>query len=502
MPYAIVESTDAIGKKELLIVPETWIQTDTQKATYVSWPNARTISKLRALLEDESSVPSVAWERQECEVICRNIPSLDSADKLMETMQKQCTDQSSISVMDADEMIVSECSSEDEAEVKNEQPKAGEENQEIEEDPLVDMRPFPQLLNLIFELKSLMEYNQQEIGKKLEEGFFRIQKTIISLAEKNHDWIRKDLHLNSVCEHGMERFKINVFKTKEELDVFEQKLNDAKYKKKVQNWIDFAVGHTQTANHRMHELIDLIFDRKLFASFSWTGAAGTKHALRECVNIVGLFEYAANSGVERVSDVSIATFFQRKLNHATARLLSMTGARRPVPRNRSSTQSKRKKNENANAQQTNRGDQADTKQPSPSKTSEKIQKQVVTCEQPPSTDDTRADSSVTKKRPAAAITAQRIKEQAKLLIRNYQKHQPSVSLKPTRSSYVPITLSPVKSMEEMDALEAQLNDSECKKHVQNWINATVGHMPDNHSRMVELIDHLIDPNLLQNFNWS
>uniref|UniRef100_A0A182N3V3 Uncharacterized protein n=1 Tax=Anopheles dirus TaxID=7168 RepID=A0A182N3V3_9DIPT len=54
----------------------------------------------------------------------------------------------------------------------------------------------------------------------------------------------------------------------------------------------------------------------------------------------------------------------------------------------------------------------------------------------------------------------------------------------------------------MDAFEAQLNDSECRKHVHNWINCTVGHMPDNHSRMVELIDRLIDHNLLRNFNWS
>uniref|UniRef100_A0A182N3V4 DUF4806 domain-containing protein n=1 Tax=Anopheles dirus TaxID=7168 RepID=A0A182N3V4_9DIPT len=273
MPYAVVESTDAIGKKELFIAPETWIQTDPLKTTYLSWPNVRTISKLRALLADEFSVPSVVWERQECEVICRNIPSLESADKLLDTMQKQCKEQSSISVMDADEMIVSECSTEDESSPQNDPFNAIEENleltaQEKEEDPLVDMKPFPQLLNLIFELKSLIEYNQQEIGKKLEEGFFRVQRTIISLTEKNHEWIRKDLHLNSVCEHGMERFKINAFKTKEELDVFEQQLNDAEYKKKVQNWIDFAVGHTQTANHRMHELIDLIFDRKLFACFT------------------------------------------------------------------------------------------------------------------------------------------------------------------------------------------------------------------------------------------
>ncbi|XP_053677070.1 uncharacterized protein LOC128727209 [Anopheles nili] len=88
MPYALVELTDARGCKELVPVPETWIEQRDRAVSYLCWPNTKNINILNMLVADEQSKPSPIWETHKCEVKRTSIPSFLLAGKMANIRQK------------------------------------------------------------------------------------------------------------------------------------------------------------------------------------------------------------------------------------------------------------------------------------------------------------------------------------------------------------------------------------------------------------------------------
>uniref|UniRef100_A0A182SDH5 DUF4806 domain-containing protein n=1 Tax=Anopheles maculatus TaxID=74869 RepID=A0A182SDH5_9DIPT len=130
-----------------------------------------------------------------------------------------------------------------------------------------------------------------------------------------------------------EKFKLDILRDVEELEKFEERLNDDEYLKKVCGWIDVSLGLVRESEHRMHIILDQIFDRKLFATYSWTGAGKDKRALNVLKNVLGLFEHAGTTPMQRVDSLTVERFMRKKLHNSGTRALAK-GVRKSLPHSR------------------------------------------------------------------------------------------------------------------------------------------------------------------------
>ncbi|XP_564475.2 uncharacterized protein LOC3291225 [Anopheles gambiae] len=347
MPYTLVETTTPTGGKELLAAPAAWIQKKADGTAYLCWPFARSIRKLNTLFQDEYSIPSEVWERLECEILCRNILSLSSADKMIETMESSWLNEpkpaARVTVQRSNDPFANRLSN------GGVQKLLSSPTAEPDDDPLGDVKPCPQMLDLLYELKSLILANQEELRQNLKEGFGRVDKSVKSMNDKylesnavQYELGRADANAfqagrmdANVCQlvEQPEKFKVDLLTEMEAVEEFEKRLKDDDYRTQVCQWIDASVGHMRQSEHRMHTLLDLIIDRKLFAGFSWTGGGKNKRALNVHKNILNLFEYAGTTSVYRADHVSVGNFMRKKLQNSTSRIKAK-GVRRSVPLSR------------------------------------------------------------------------------------------------------------------------------------------------------------------------
>uniref|UniRef100_A0AAG5DED5 ZAD domain-containing protein n=1 Tax=Anopheles atroparvus TaxID=41427 RepID=A0AAG5DED5_ANOAO len=108
----------------------------------------------------------------------------------------------------------------------------------------------------------------------------------------------------------------------EELDTFNQQLNDEEYKEKVLNWLGENVTATDNDN-RMQQTLDLIFSRAFLPEFSWTGKSRVgkqKLAFRNYTNILDVLQTIGKTDTSIVTDRELEYFLQKKLNHAKDRV--------------------------------------------------------------------------------------------------------------------------------------------------------------------------------------
>uniref|UniRef100_A0A182P5B1 DUF4806 domain-containing protein n=1 Tax=Anopheles epiroticus TaxID=199890 RepID=A0A182P5B1_9DIPT len=297
MPYILVEMKNPVGSKELLAAPSSWIQKRATGTAYVCWPYARSIRKLSALFEDEYSIPLEVWEKYDCEILCGNIPSLSLADEMIETLENQYE--------------------------QNEPTISTQDN-----DPLGDVKPCPQMLNLMYELKSLIESNQQELREKLKEGFGKVEHSVQSMKRKCRESNAIQYEMGRADARAYQgdppdppnQFKVDSMKQMEELEQFEKQLEDDEYRSKVCQWIDASIGQIRDSEHRMHTLLDLLIDRKFFTGFSWTGGGRDKRPMNVYKNLLNLFEYAGTNSVYRADHVSVEKFMRKKLHNSSTRV--------------------------------------------------------------------------------------------------------------------------------------------------------------------------------------
>ena len=78
---------------------------------------------------------------------------------------------------------------------------------------------------------------------------------------------------------------------------------------------------SQDANNRMHEALDVLFDRNFLARCSWEGSSGKKIAFSKYRNTVRLFKSIATNHVGIEVDIEyVKEYLKRKLTHAPARV--------------------------------------------------------------------------------------------------------------------------------------------------------------------------------------
>ncbi|XP_050080607.1 uncharacterized protein LOC126568208 [Anopheles maculipalpis] len=347
MPYAVVETIDALGNKELLAAPEHWIQRQEGGKQYLCWPNVRNINTLTALLQDESSVPSLMWEKHECTIKRSSICSLALASKTLEGIQK-LTENKKIpepgtpakrpdtirnhynereNILDQETLDF-----DDGQEPKNKLPF----------DALGDSKMSPKVSKMFNQLKHQIDTNQEEMTKKMNEGFYRIQKTLVSLMHKQSESSRappmatfaSSSRAPITASKRNDTLHLKPMKTVKEMEDLEKRLNDDGYRKQMLNWIDSVVSYERNPECRMMEILDLLFDRHLLPNFSWTGVSSKgvkKHAFGGYRNILQLFAYAGTTSLHRADKTFVANFFMKKLRHAPLRAVTLQGLRRCVP---------------------------------------------------------------------------------------------------------------------------------------------------------------------------
>ncbi|XP_052889081.1 uncharacterized protein LOC128297477 [Anopheles moucheti] len=357
MPYILVEMMDSAGVKELLAVPATWVQRHENESAYLCWPSVRSIRKLNALFEDEYSIPTEVWERYDCEVLCRNIQSLAMADKMIETMEMEYeTDEiepnkatpdleNSTAQHRAQSKQQHQCTKSEANRQKGKVQKLLARINTLENDPLGDVKPCPQLLNLMYDLKSLIQSNQAEIRQKLKKGFGQVEKSLLAKQIESNamQYAMERMESNALGNVSsfppVPQFTVKLLTEMEELENFEKQLNDKEYLKKVHCWIDTTLGLERDSEHRMHTILDLIISRKLFAGFSWTGAGKEKRPMHVHKNILGLFEYAGTTPMNRANHITVELFMRKKLHNSATRV-KVLGVRKSVPHRRKRTEAR------------------------------------------------------------------------------------------------------------------------------------------------------------------
>uniref|UniRef100_A0A182JS26 DUF4806 domain-containing protein n=1 Tax=Anopheles christyi TaxID=43041 RepID=A0A182JS26_9DIPT len=323
MPYILVETTDAVGNKELIAAPETWLERDEEGTrAFLCWPNVRNITTLNALLTDAGSIPSSEWDKHSCVVKCSNIQSLAIAGKMIETLQKHWKEYGNGGVSKRTTLAngVDEGPSHRLTKFKTEeddwdrlQTSVPEVNQT--EHQIDDELDEAQLIEMFTELTRKVERSHDEVRKQLYDGFRRVEKNLQEFSLEPPPATREPRSAWSLSNNAFE-FHVNPITCIEEMNDFEERLNDIEYRTQVHHWIVWSIGDESHPVKRMVEILDSLIDIEFLSKFSWTGRSQTgKFALREYTNLIDLFQYAGTTRTNLATPRFVARFFIQKLNY-------------------------------------------------------------------------------------------------------------------------------------------------------------------------------------------
>ncbi|EDO64475.1 AGAP011075-PA, partial [Anopheles gambiae str. PEST] len=384
MAYAVLETTDVLGNKEILAAPEGWVRCTNGKQ-YLCWPNVRNINSLNALLQDAHSVPSLMWEKHECVIKRSNLATLALATKAIDDMQNPSPEKgasanatsSSPAANTQNEKssptpvwekrnckiicqeVPSLAAGEKTIEIIHNSSDAGTSDQSTGTNKnLIDtiakatstssmkggkcktaiaqnsktVAYDPPSVGSTLILKYMMISNQKEIRKIVSESMGKIHRTVNLLLHKKVDEDAEEGPRHLYERVDPEEFTFDPLTTVEQVEKFDEQLREDKYRKEIYGWVESNVGYESSSEHRMHTMLDLIFDRQLFAKFSWSGL-NKKHPMQVFRNIVQLFEYIGSSSVQRIKREQVKQFLMKKLKQADSRK-NKTFIRKSVPHQR------------------------------------------------------------------------------------------------------------------------------------------------------------------------
>ncbi|XP_053668112.1 uncharacterized protein LOC128718514 [Anopheles marshallii] len=135
-----------------------------------------------------------------------------------------------------------------------------------------------------------------------------------TITEGGHSSQHSDDHANT------EISIVNPLTCIEELDAFESKLGDAKYRAEMHTWVNDHVAYENNPEVRMIEILYLLFDKDFLSNFTWIGARKGRYGMRSYSNVVKLFQYVGTTAAHRADEVFVASFFNKKLRYASRRV--------------------------------------------------------------------------------------------------------------------------------------------------------------------------------------
>ncbi|XP_053667910.1 uncharacterized protein LOC128718299 [Anopheles marshallii] len=99
--------------------------------------------------------------------------------------------------------------------------------------------------------------------------------------------------------------------------------DDSEYKAKLVQWFELQITRVDV-NNRLHDLIDLLFTKRFFATMNWSGiskkAGQTKIALGKFKLVLELFVTIGSNKNLVVSKQYVEVFLKKKLYHAKDRI--------------------------------------------------------------------------------------------------------------------------------------------------------------------------------------
>ncbi|XP_041782949.1 uncharacterized protein LOC121599304 [Anopheles merus] len=624
MPYVVVETVNTSGNKDLLAAPQSWLVNKTQAVGYLHWPGSSSRETLRALLANDRTLPRPEWERRVCKILYRNMPSLASAEKVIQTthlrnkiLARAASNSSNIlSVTRGENIPVRSYSAakvtprpaqqrqqsanepqlygnvvpkEEDEEMEEEDPfgdvapaaahlpnepaildieakRLQHSSDEEEYDPFEDVSPLEdksdltviaveqlsdeaqrlfssigtehdqeqeqeqqsavedklnlQIMDMIRELKFMMISNQKEIRKIVSESMGKIHRTVNLLLHKKVDEDAEEGPRHLYERVDPEEFTFDPLTTVEQVEKFDEQLREDKYRKEIYGWVESNVGYESSSEHRMHTMLDLIFDRQLFAKFSWSGL-NKKYPMQVFRNIVQLFEYIGSSSVQRIKREEVKQFLMKKLKQADSRK-NKTFIRKSVPHQRRKFEEREWVQSRASKVKRRATETKPSSTPSGKMSGDEERAAARSVEEQPNVTEKQKDDEVQQQRKQSVSApslpgvgrirvtkpAAQVKDD-KLMNTNDGKKgelsQPKAStsqqLPPAAESVPEIHINPIKSLAQMKGFEITLNDEKRKLQVERWVDRTVGSIADISQRMKQLLERLIDKNFLLNFSW-
>ncbi|XP_049289799.1 uncharacterized protein LOC125770768 [Anopheles funestus] len=383
MPFNVVETVDARGHKELLAVPEPWVQGSSKGRTYLFWPNIRRKERLNELIEDDNSTPTNSWERILCRVKRVGLATITEANKVINDMcLESSTDFSeklthekkkkpqkvkqrvSRPVKNFESMLEpcivenNEYSYEVTRCVLPENPEKSGENEWLDEsevdESLVAENFKESISNNSFEHQNEPEdqLKSSDLGTHnidLNERLQRLEcamSTVISkvdvFANETVSSLRNQLaNLEKATSIVIAKLDILTDKTvipvsmrhrknnnigfepiatAQELTNFEMSLSDNSYFNEIATWLENNI-YENTPENRMIEIMDLIFTKQFLTECSWTGISKGKEKIPLITykNVLELFRFHGSTNDVDVTMRMVAVFFMKKLKNATKR---------------------------------------------------------------------------------------------------------------------------------------------------------------------------------------
>ncbi|XP_041773364.1 uncharacterized protein LOC121594322 isoform X1 [Anopheles merus] len=368
MPFNIVETVDGRGHKELLAVPETWIQGTSKGINYLMWPNVRRADSLNALLLDDSSMPSNSWERIMCKIKRTGLETIAQANRIIQDMclvsstdcsvvheEKLCkprkTKQHAFKPDNRfQQMLVEEQPKEESNEAieclnednsiefeEEEYLEKDETSSEVDQLKLHDSEPanlstndrLDRLENTLFIVLSKLNIladktviTTPELSPSIDERLEKLERAMSTVLAKLDILLDK-----TVIPVSMRRKRndigFQVVSSIEELSILESNLAQPDYFNEVSSWLEHNIWEI-TPENRMIEILDLIFSKKFLTLCSWTGIGKGKEKVPMMThkNILELFRLHGSTEEAVVTDKVLARFFMKKLKNATKRAYS------------------------------------------------------------------------------------------------------------------------------------------------------------------------------------
>ncbi|XP_052892083.1 uncharacterized protein LOC128300153 [Anopheles moucheti] len=377
------------------------------------------------------------------------------------------------------------------------------------------------LFDLMYELKSMMSSNQEEMKKHIRESFAQMYKHMAKLIKQNIQLQMQQLVPRAsnnrpqvISKPGLNVITFPKLMVIEDVKRFDEQLLDAEFRKRIHNLIDNALKNETDQMTRLKIALYLIFDRPLFDRFNWGGGI-EKIALEKYKNVIELLEYSGTTPKRRMTTLKVVQFIQSEFAN-TQRLKCDTAVSAVTP----------------------------TTATTPAIATIPTVAATPTIVTIPTTAATPTIVTI----PATATTAVTATmkqvdptlDEAVNLLENLRKATPSLHVEVRKiEAKTPIaTTAPVAIVEApndtentrlssearrewkaraannlaneskcitsakvLDSFENRLNDTKMRQLVHKWIDKILKHEKNVEKRLLKLFNRLIDIKVLENFYW-
>ncbi|XP_055614426.1 uncharacterized protein LOC129760782 [Uranotaenia lowii] len=351
MPFVVVETVDARGRKELSIVPEKWVR-DTQNEKIVFWPNAKRISEQEALQRDDKSCPKKSWMVFSCTVKGKSNKLFSDAKRLLDELSGESSTDVSHRVprkrkKEPEINFQKILTLENEPQSSSESPvrwqSVSDENFHITtapDSPLqnTDCEGNDQETQFLYgtlaephvEIIDEDPIEVKELHLQIIARLDNLEKRVAEIFTQNEFILNTIRNVNALARVTEEEppFGFKPVENEQNLADLEQKLADKEFKTKMVKWLRLNV-YGDCADSRMLCVLDLLLSRVFQTMCTWTGASrkGPKIAIMPNRNILQLFQLMGSDENEIVTQRKMQTFFMRTLKNSVKRL-SNKGMRR------------------------------------------------------------------------------------------------------------------------------------------------------------------------------